>query len=309
MIQERTLTPKVLVLLASYNGYSWLPEQIQSILNQSQVDTHLIISDDQSVDGSAELIQDYASRDSRITLLPSVKRYGSAGSNFYRLLQEANTEGYAYIALADQDDIWLSNKLHNQISLIKFHQVDAVSSNVVAYWPDGKRALVDKAQPQRRLDFLFESAGPGCTFLMNAKLAAKVKSVLNDPALPASSVALHDWLIYTICRSNGGKWWIDQRPTLKYRQHGKNVIGVNQGFNAWHNRFRLITNKWYRDEVSKLALIARKLSDDPYIQSACNALLGSGTIHKLRLLKYMPQSRRNNTERMFLTAMLMLHLY
>lgn len=301
--------PKVLVLLASYNGFPWLPDQINSILNQNGVYVDLMISDDQSYDGTADLIQNYAKNDGRITLLPSLRRYGSAGANFYRLLQEVDIEEYEYVALADQDDIWLLNKLRNQIELIKLHQVDAVSSNVVAYWPDGQRALVDKAQPLRMLDFLFESAGPGCTFLMTKQLVSKVKTVLNNPTLSATSVVLHDWLIYAICRSSGGKWWIDSRPTLKYRQHGKNVIGVNQGFNAWTNRFRLITNKWYRDEVSKLALIARNLSDDSYVQSACNTVLGSGTLNKLRLLKYMPQSRRNISERLFLTVMLMLDLY
>lgn len=308
-MSEPSTLPQILVLLASYNGITWLPEQIKSILEQRDVAIHLVISDDQSTDGSAELIQQYQRQEKRITLLPSLKRYGSAGSNFYRLLLEADIEKYEYIAFADQDDIWLSNKLKLQVDLIRQHNADAVSSNVVAYWPDGKRALVDKSQPLRKLDFLFESAGPGCTFLMTRELVNKVKIVLQDPGLAASSVVLHDWLIYTICRSSGGQWWIDQRPTLKYRQHGSNVIGVNQGFNAWQNRFRLITNKWYRDEVSKLALIARKLSDDPYVLSACNALLDSGPINKLRLLQYMPQSRRNIAERLFLTAMLMLHLY
>ena len=308
-MSESSSLPKVLVLLASYNGLPWFPDQINSILNQSGVDVELVISDDQSYDGSADLLHHYAAIESRITLLPSLKRYGSAGSNFYRLLQEVDIEGYEYVALADQDDIWLSNKLRNQIALIKQHQVDAVSSNVVAYWPDGQRALVDKAQPARKLDFLFESAGPGCTFLMTKQLVSKVKTVLKDPTLPATSVVLHDWLIYAICRSSGGKWWIDTRPTLKYRQHARNVVGVNRGFKAWQNRFNLITNKWYRDEVSKLAFIARRLSDDPYIQSACNTLLGSGIINKLRLLQYMPQSRRNAIERLILTAMLMLYLY
>lgn len=308
MMSESTF-PKVLVLLASYNGIEWLADQINSILNQRDVNVRLVISDDQSKDGSQDLIRKYVNSDDRIKLLSSHKRYGSAGNNFYRLLQEVDIEEYEYIALADQDDIWLSNKLKNQIELIKQHQVDAVSSNVVAYWPDGQRALIDKAQPMRKLDFLFESAGPGCTFLMTRQLVNKVKAVLRDNTLPASSVVLHDWLIYAICRSSGGKWWIDWRPTLRYRQHGTNLIGVNRGFKAWQNRLHLITKKWYRDEVSKLAHIATKLSDDPYILSACNTLRSSGIIHQLRLLKYMPQSRRNIVERLFLTAILMLHLY
>lgn len=308
-MSESILLPKVLVLLASYNGVPWLPDQIDSIMNQQGVDVKLIISDDQSYDGSTDLLHHYAKREPRITLLPSRTRHGSAGSNFYRLLQEADIEEYEFIALADQDDIWLSNKLKNQIALIKLHKVDAVSSNVVAYWSNGQRALVDKAQPLRRLDFLFESAGPGCTFLMTRQLVSKVKTVLKDPTLSATSVVLHDWLIYAICRASGGTWWIDTHPTLKYRQHGKNVVGVNLGFKAWKNRFRLISNKWYRGEITKLALITQKLSDDPYVLSACNALLSSETINKLCLLKYMPQSRRNIIERLFLTSILMLHIY
>jgi rhamnosyltransferase len=301
--------PKVLVLLASYNGIDWLSDQISSILGQQGVEVDLIISDDQSNDGSADLIRHYANKNNRITLLSSHKRYGSAGSNFYRLLQEANIEGYEYIALSDQDDIWLSNKLKNQTDLIRQHQVDAVSSNVVAFWPDGQRAHINKAHPLRKLDFLFESAGPGCTFLMTNKLVRQVRTVLNEPALSATTVVLHDWLIYTVCRSSGCKWWIDPRPTLKYRQHSNNVIGVNWGLHAWQNRFQLISNKWYREEVSKLALIASRLSDDPYIQSACKVLLSKSLINQLRMLRYIPQSRRNHIERLFLAVMLALHIY
>lgn len=45
------------------------------------------------------------------------------------------------------------------------------SSNVTAFWPANKRKLVSKAQPQRTSDFMFEAAGPGCTYLLQGSLA------------------------------------------------------------------------------------------------------------------------------------------
>jgi rhamnosyltransferase len=48
---------KILVLLATYNGLPWLNSQIDSILNQDNLDISLFISDDDSTDGTLEFIK------------------------------------------------------------------------------------------------------------------------------------------------------------------------------------------------------------------------------------------------------------
>jgi Glycosyltransferases involved in cell wall biogenesis len=57
---------KVSVLIPCYNQARFLPQAIESVLSQTGVDWELLISDDASTDGSADIIRDYAARDSRI---------------------------------------------------------------------------------------------------------------------------------------------------------------------------------------------------------------------------------------------------
>jgi rhamnosyltransferase len=205
---------KVAVLLATHNGINWLAEQVTSILGQQDVDVRLIVSDDASTDGTSQWLKILAQEDNRVVLLPCGSGYGSAGRNFYRLVLEADTSDCDYVAFADQDDIWLKNKLKSQIRLSVQHGADGVSSNVVAFWRDGSRGLIDKAEPLRRLDFIFESAGPGCTFLLSPWLIGQVRRVLSDANSEARQIELHDWLVYAVCRALGRKWHIDSVPTM-----------------------------------------------------------------------------------------------
>jgi len=133
----------------------------------------------------------------------------------------------------------------------KSYGADGVSSNVLAFWPDGKQKLIHKAQPQREFDYLFESAGPGCTFLMTPWLINKVKDLLLDESGVAGHVALHDWLVYAVCRASGKKWVIDKTPSMLYRQHGSNEFGANHGIRAKYARFLRMYRGWYKHEVLK----------------------------------------------------------
>ena len=67
--------PKIAILLATYNGASWLSEQLSSILASKGVDLTIFVSDDGSTDDTLALIQEYAS--DRITILPPVKTGGA----------------------------------------------------------------------------------------------------------------------------------------------------------------------------------------------------------------------------------------
>lgn len=51
--------PSVAVLMSTYNGEKYLREQIDSILNQSEVDIQLVIRDDGSTDGTKKILKEY----------------------------------------------------------------------------------------------------------------------------------------------------------------------------------------------------------------------------------------------------------
>ena len=299
---------KVAVLMAVKDGASYLPDQIESILNQEQCDISLLISDDFSTDGSAEALQKYAEA-SNIRILPRTNPLGSAAKNFYRLITETDIGGSDYIAFADQDDIWLPDKLIRHIQLARIHNADGVSSNVTAFWPDGREHLLDKAQPQRELDFLFESAGPGCTFLMSPWLIGKVREHLLDENSPAKEAVLHDWLTYSVCRAYGRKWIIDNMPSVKYRQHETNVFGANVGFSAKWARLQRLREHWYRNEIIKITTVCCRISGIPVLDNLAKLLEIKGWSSQLKLLAYIAKSRRKALDRFMLASAIILGLF
>lgn len=232
---------KVAVLLAVYNGMQWLEEQVISILNQHSTDTHIFISVDLSTDNSFDYCNKLALSHSNITLLSYGKRYGGAAPNFYRLIRDVDFTSFDYIAFADQDDIWFESKLQNATSVLASKGVDAYSGNVIAFESDNSQSLIVKSQPQRRLDFIFESAGPGCTFVFTRDLALNFQFFLqNNP--DANHFYLHDWLLYAFARSKGYNWFIDPIPYMLYRQHQTNQVGANNTFKSLLYRLGLAVN-------------------------------------------------------------------
>ncbi len=108
--------PKVLVLLATYNGLPWLEEQLESIAKQVKVRIKILISDDLSDDGSSGFLRKFIESNKNAEMIINEVKSGSAGQNFFRLIRECNYRDFDYIAFADQDDVWLADKLVSGIS-------------------------------------------------------------------------------------------------------------------------------------------------------------------------------------------------
>ncbi|MGE6118824.1 glycosyltransferase, partial [Aeromonas salmonicida] len=243
---------KVAILLSAYNGEQWIEEQLRSIIEQNNVSLDIYISIDESTDRTLDICQAYAKKNNNITILPYGFKFGGAGKNFFRLLADTDLTGYEYIAFSDQDDIWYGDKLTKAINQLQ--QYDCYSSNVIAFWEDGREMLVDKSQPQLEWDYMFEAAGPGCTYVLRREVAIAFKAWLLERYVQiGNEIHLHDWLIYAFSRNRNYRWFIDSKPMMLYRQHANNQVGTNNNFTAAKKRFKLIRDKWYRDQVIKIA--------------------------------------------------------
>lgn len=258
--------PKVAVLLAAYNGMQWIEEQLTSILGQSAVDLTVYISIDPSTDGTEAWCAAYAAKHPEVLVLPAAGSFGGASRNFFRLIRDVDFEGYDFVAFADQDDVWHSNKLQRATHIIQTRQVDAYSSNVTAFWPDGKTHLLDKAQPQVEWDFLFEAAGPGCTYVMSKSLADSLKASMLANWQLLQDVSLHDWYFYAFARSHSYCWYIDPEPSMDYRQHERNQVGANKGLSPLIARYKTIHNGWWFKQVQLIAHLVRQ-DTDPFVQT------------------------------------------
>lgn len=100
--------PTVSIALCTYNGKAYLPDQWQSLLNQQRLPDEVVISDDLSTDGTADLIQQLAAEAPfPVRILKNSVRLGS-NKNFERALSECTGD---LIFLCDQDDFWLPGKI------------------------------------------------------------------------------------------------------------------------------------------------------------------------------------------------------
>jgi rhamnosyltransferase len=258
--------PKIAVLLAAYNGMQWIEEQVASILGQQSVDVTIHISVDLSEDGTEAWCKALGEVDSRVILLPPAGRFGGAARNFFRLIRDVDLHDYDAVSFADQDDIWESDKLLRATQAITSHGVDAYSSNVTAFWPDGKTILLDKSQPQVAWDFLFEAAGPGCTYVLSPALARSLRQQVIQDWEQLQQVSLHDWYCYAFARSHGFKWFIDSRPSMLYRQHESNQVGANTGLTSLFQRYVTIHEGWWFKQVQAIALLVGA-DKNPFVSS------------------------------------------
>ncbi|TWR92318.1 glycosyltransferase [Pseudomonas saxonica] len=247
------MRPKCLVLLAAFNGTQWIEEQLSSILAQEGVDVTVLISVDKSVDGTELLVDQYCVQDDRVHCLPHDLRFGGAAKNFFRLIKDAPIEDFDYFALSDQDDIWLPRKLTDAVAKLTSFEAQAYSSDVIAFWPDGRKKLVKKSQKQVEYDYLFEAAGPGCTYVFTPYLFSLLKKHITDVYTQLDCISLHDWYIYAYTRSNGYKWIIDSRANMYYRQHSNNQVGVNTGLRAFRKRLSSVFDGWYLRQAACIA--------------------------------------------------------
>ena len=292
-----TNNPSIAVLLAAYNGMEWIEEQVASISSQKNTSVEIFISVDLSNDKTYEWCQDLARNNSYIKVLPYGERFGGAAKNFYRLIRDVDFSYFDYIALSDQDDIWDSDKLHHAISVIEKDNLDGYSGNVTAFWSDGQERLVKKSFPQKRFDYFFEAAGPGCTYVFKQQAIQKFKKFLIKNWTKVNLVELHDWMIYAYFRSQGMKWKIDSKSLMRYRQHDNNQVGENYGVKAYLIRFKKIKAKWYRNEVQKIIYLLNGRSSQDI------------SLKKLFLTKNFWHLRRRPRDAIFLLFMIIFQIF
>lgn len=257
--------PRIAILFAAYNGMEWIEVQLNSILEQKNVNVKIFISVDPSTDGTLAWCQAMAQRHACVEVLPFGERFGGAAPNFFSMFREVDFSDFDYVGLADQDDIWLPDKLFRAHQVLLKTDADAYSSNVTAFWADGRQMLIKKSQKQVKWDFLFEAAGPGCTYVIRKQLACAIQSLIRRRWSDVCQVGLHDWFVYAYARANGYQWVIDDQPGLLYRQHEKNQVGVNIGWRASLHRARKILGGW---GLAQSALIAELvgLERQPFVQ-------------------------------------------
>ena len=245
--------PKIAILIATFNGEKYLSKQISSILSQKNVSVDLYLSDDSSTDNTKQLINSFIDKNSNIKLI-NHKRVGGPAKNFYYLIKKINVTQYEFIALSDQDDIWPEFRLSRAVEFLKKNSGDCYSSDVIAFDEKNNiKKIIKKSQKQKKYDYIFETPGPGCSFVFTKKFFKFLQNQLHGDVI---NFPYHDWLIYALARQNNFKWAIDNSPNLYYRQHGENFMGANYGFFSRLKRLnRILFGEYYKELIQLYGII------------------------------------------------------
>jgi glycosyltransferase involved in cell wall biosynthesis len=206
--------PLVSIALCTYNGERFLPQQLESLLNQTYANIEIVASDDASSDSTRAVLERYAEGDARIRIVANEENLGFAG-NFIRALRLCRGD---YIAPADQDDVWLPEKISALVAAIGDRPLAYCDSTIVDEQgaPVGYRMsqVVPMLSTDDPAPFAFGNCVSGHAMLFRRQLL--------DRALPTPPGFFYDWWIAAVAAAAGGVVFCD-RSLVMYRQHGDNV--------------------------------------------------------------------------------------
>jgi glycosyltransferase involved in cell wall biosynthesis len=226
---------KIAILLATYNGENYLVQQIESIINQTNSDWTLYIRDDGSTDSTLDLISSYIDKYANIILLQNSANNIGAMKSFIWLMENVESDYYMF---CDQDDVWLPKKIeisyfelqklenrNKELALLIFTDLCVVdqSLNIISssMWDYTRYNRI--MEPNKYL--LVGTLATGCTMFFNNK--AKMAALKY-----ADKAIMHDSLIALSVVHSGGLVKEIPISLIYYRQHGKNVLGVEKFDNS-----------------------------------------------------------------------------
>ena len=219
------MTKKVIILLSSYNGADHIREQIESILSQTYKDISLYVRDDGSTDGTVDILNVYE-KEGKLILYKG-KNVGFIKSFLWLVRHAKKADYYAY---ANQDDVWLPEKISMAVKrldeespdkpLLYFSNYNLCDDDLNFIKTCDEEGLIKKPS--------FANALVDCMPLgFNAVFNYKAKELIAKDT-PKYSCG-HDWWTYILCQGLG-KVIYDNRPTVNYRRTGHNVSPGGMSF-------------------------------------------------------------------------------
>jgi glycosyltransferase involved in cell wall biosynthesis len=291
--------PGCAILLSTYNGAPYLPAFLDSLLTQSEAGWVLLWRDDGSLDETVSLITAWGD-DHPGRLRPVTEPVGNQGvvGSFMALLRAADGAEAPAIAFADQDDVWLPEKLARALAAL-----DGVPAQTPALYC-ARQILV--AGDLRKIGLSASLMGPaGFPACLTQNIATGCTVALNRAAIRRVAASRppregwHDWWCYILVSAAGGAILRDETPVILYRQHAANVVGapssaprralaaMRRGPSAFMSVFR----------KNVAALQENAEGFDPLVRAQLDTIalsLASGPIARLRAL-VIPGFQRNSS--------------
>jgi len=273
--------PKVEVLMSTFNGETFVRAQLESILQQLPADGKISIRDDGSTDHTLAIIEDMD--DPRIVVSRGVNL--GFGPSFMTLIEQADRDS-DMIMLADQDDVWFSDKIERSWNALRNIEDQPGLYCTAQRLVDSDLNPLNDTQPWRHPpafeNALIENIVTGCTAAFNKKSLRLLQGKIQP-----TDVYFHDWWLYIVI-SALGRVIYDPNPSLLYRQHDRNVIGHGRGWlgrQIQMIRF-LLKHDWAEVLLRQLLIFNRNyrnlLSDEQRNLIDCHFSINGDRIHPRR---------------------------
>lgn len=213
------------VALCTYDGRLYLSEQLDSILSQTRLPDEIVVFDDGSSDGTADILEEYRNKFPELFEVHYNDNTLGVVKNFERCIRACNGD---LIVLCDQDDVWREDKLERQSlafrrynPVLTFHNstvTDEHLNPISDLWTEIGYTPNRVCEPKTALvELLQRNMVQGATICFHARLVPKV-----TPIPPNWS---HDYYIALIAALLGELYDIDSE-LLSYRQHEDQVMGA-----------------------------------------------------------------------------------
>jgi len=218
---------RVTVLLSTYNGAPYIGEQLDSILNQSYKNIKIIVRDDGSKDGTQDVLKEYESKG----LIQAIcgENMGVTKSFFWLL---ANAGEADYYSFAEQDDVWLPNKLERAIEHLEKvdNTIPQIFASAYDYY-DSQMKFIGKGPQIAHPNSLVRTLVVTQIYLGFTMVVNPVTKKLIDESdtVNMELKCYHDYWL-TLMGLSLGNIIYDPVVTIKYRRHENNVSTLKTSF-------------------------------------------------------------------------------
>ena len=252
-------SPLVTIVMSTYNGEKFIRAQLDSLIAQEYVNWCLLIRDDGSSDGTAEILGECQSRDARISIVRDMHGNLGPARSFIVLLQQVSSPIFM---CCDQDDIWLPHKVRNAVSCF-----DSCGDSPKLFFTDlvvvdaDLNVLADSFMKFQKFDphrasslkgLLMQNVVVGCTMAGNRALLNLIQL---SPQNDSVDMLMHDWWLALLASAFGT---IEYSPvaSILYRQHGGNSLGASGSSLARYLTMLRNSKPWERASlyICKVAL-------------------------------------------------------
>ncbi len=251
--------------MGTLNGARHLAAQLESLVAQTHADWSLRVGDDGSTDDTRAIIEAFARAhpDRDIRLYDGPCR-GSA-ANFLTLLGRDDLPAGGWVALSDQDDVWMPDRLEHALRVLGGQGAGprAYASRTILTDESLVPLGESRRHPHRPAfgNALVQNVLAGNTIVLSAESAAVLHRTA-PAALAGTGVPHHDWWVYLLLSGVGASIINDDRPGVYYRQHDANLLGAHRGLAGVRGRFSMIWNGRYGDWIGRNLVALNAVSAD-----------------------------------------------